>query len=61
MRKIFSARFVQLLSRPALFVVLLFGVTSWAAAGSGSYTVDDLGVLPGDSSSERPLSVSASP
>lgn len=53
MRKILSTRFVQLLSRPALFMVLLFGVTSWAAAaaGKGSYTVDDLGVLPGDSSS----------
>lgn len=45
------ARVPQLLTRPALSVVLLLGVTSGAAASPHSYTVEDLGVLPGDTSS----------
>jgi probable HAF family extracellular repeat protein len=43
-----SARFMK---GPALFVVLVLGLTSWAAADAGSYIVKDLGVLPGHSSS----------
>ena len=35
----------------ALLTVVLLGLTPWAAADPGSYVVEDLGVLPGDSSS----------
>jgi probable HAF family extracellular repeat protein len=51
MRETPSTRLARLLSPGALFVLLLFGVSPWPAAGQGSFTVDDLGVLPGDSSS----------
>jgi len=51
MRETLSTRLAKLLSPGALFVLLLFGVSPWPAAGQGSFSVDDLGVLPGDSSS----------
>src|SRR6188508_3105798 len=51
MRETQSAGLAKLLSPCAVFVLLLFGVSPWPAAGQGCFTVDDLGVLPGDSSS----------
>src|SRR6186997_2799568 len=51
MREILSTHLAKLLSPGALFVLLLFGVSSGPAAGQGSFTVEDLGALPGDSSS----------
>jgi len=50
MRKTFLTYFVRIVSWPALFSALLLGLTSWATADPGSYVVEDLGVLPGDSS-----------
>jgi probable HAF family extracellular repeat protein len=50
-RKALSTRPARLVSGPALFVVLVLGLTSWAVADAGSYVVQDLGVLPGHSSS----------
>lgn len=51
-RKRLSTCPARLMKGPALFVVLVLGLTSWAAAAdAGSYIVEDLGVLPGHSSS----------
>jgi probable HAF family extracellular repeat protein len=51
-RKTLPARARHLASRGGQFVALLLGLTSWAvAADPASYVVQDLGVLPGHSSS----------
>ena len=50
--KTLSASAVRLPSRSAALVALVLGLTSWAAAADpASYVVQDLGVLPGNSSS----------
>ena len=50
--KTLSASAVRLPSRRAPLVALVLGLTSWAAAADpASYVVQDLGVLPGNSSS----------
>ena len=51
-RKTLPARAMHLALRRAPFGTLLLGLTSWAvAADPASYIVQDLGVLPGHSSS----------
>src|SRR5690242_329855 len=51
-KKIFSAGAVRLVTRRASLVALLLGLTSWSvAADPASYVVQDLGVLPGHTSS----------